>query len=90
MRFIVCAVNGELAVGRSMLVGFFMNLSMNDFFFTRISVYCLCNLMMFYDWRTLGTTKHSSCNCSDTWQLSCIGNGSKTVVTLGNKVVLYW
>ena len=38
---------------------------------------CRCNLMMFYDWSecavsVLGTTKHSSCNCIDSCQYSCI------------------
>ena len=33
--------------------------------------------MMLYDWServtsVLGTTKHSSCNCIDSWQQSCI------------------
>ena len=55
-------------------LGFFMFLSMNDISFTRMLICCCCNLM-FYDWSecvmsVLGTTKHSSCNCIDTWQKS--------------------
>ena len=41
-----------------------------------LDVCCCCNLMMFYDWSecvmsVLGTTKHSLCDCIDTWQKSC-------------------
>ena len=45
--------------------------------FTWMFICCCCNLMMFYDWSeyvmsALGTTKHSSCDCIDTWQSSCM------------------
>ena len=53
-----------------MPVGTLMYLSMDDFL-----PGCLfaVDVMMFYDWSecvmsVLGTTKHSSCNCIDTWQ----------------------
>ena len=55
-----------------MPVGIFMFLSMNDFLpgflYTVVVI-----LMIFYDWSecvmsVLGTTKHSLCNCIDTWQ----------------------
>ena len=44
-----------------------------EWLFTWMFICCCCNLMMFYDWSectmsVLGTTKHSSCNCIDTWQ----------------------
>ena len=52
-----------------------------DIFCTmRIKMVCSNRNLMFYDWSeclmsALGTTKHSSCNCIDTWQQSCIVNG---------------
>ena len=45
-----------------------------DWFFPRMfDVCCCCNLTMFYDWRecvmdVFGTTKHSQCDCINTWQ----------------------
>ena len=49
---------------------------MNDFL-PGCLVAVIVILMMFYDWSECvmsvpGTTKHSSCNCIDTWQYSCI------------------
>ena len=51
--------------------------SVNTVFFNRTMFICCCCNLTFYDrsecvMSVPGTTKHSSCNCIDTWQYSCI------------------
>ena len=67
---IVCDMHSLMPVVFFM---FFFFLIIYERLFKRMFVCCCCNLMMFYNWSecvmsVLGTTKHSSCHCIDTWQ----------------------